>query len=70
MRYRIFPQKSDVLAMFLSRLEACELRVANAATSAFPGISSFDVALAASLREEIALIQSHGPAEIAVELED
>ncbi len=56
MRYRIYPQKSDVLAMFLARLEVAEL--------------SYDYDLAAELREEIALIQSHGPTEIACELED
>ena len=69
MRYRIYPQKSDVLAMFLARLEAAEQRLS---ASIMLGVADpgLDMALVECLREEVALIQSHAPAEIAVELED
>ena len=56
MKFRIFPKKSDVLAMFLERLDTAD--------------EMGDDAMAVALSEEIALIESHGPEEIAVELED
>jgi hypothetical protein len=67
MKYRVYPQKSDVLAMFLARLELAELRLTQAKTEEDARFYAISIGC---LKEEIALIQSHGPQEIACEIED
>lgn len=74
MKFRIYPAKSDVLALFLSRLEKVEARINEPQGLIYSPTDATGKAYAEAerdaLREEIALIQSHGPAEIAVELDD
>lgn len=82
MKYRIYPQKSDVLAMFLARQEKAEQAISDLTKKIdeciFHGPTlqdyvrerTFFQSDLESLKTEIALIRSHAPSEIAVELED
>ncbi len=68
MRYRIYPKRHVVLSVFSARLANAKDELAKLdpnSSSVFYYQSEI-----AALTEEIALIQSHGPEEIAVELED
>lgn len=74
MKYRIYPQKEVVLAIFQRRLEAVEKRLAEPESIIYnPNnvtLRQYDEAERKSLLEELELLNSHRPSEVAVELED